>query len=88
MRRELHCASGITPPGLTSSISVTLPKQCPTNTTGAPLQLILSGYTLMFGVLVVTGARLGNDLGHRRIFLLGLAAEEEGAQPVAKPVEA
>jgi MFS family permease len=43
------------------------------NTTGAPLQLILSGYTLMFGVLVVTGARLGNDLGHRRVFLLGLA---------------
>jgi prepilin-type N-terminal cleavage/methylation domain-containing protein len=30
MRREIHCASSITPTGATSSISVTLPSQCPT----------------------------------------------------------
>ena len=30
MRREIHCASAITPTGATSSISVTLPGQCPT----------------------------------------------------------
>jgi prepilin-type N-terminal cleavage/methylation domain-containing protein len=35
MRRELHCASSVTPTGPTSSISVTLPEQCPTNGTGA-----------------------------------------------------
>jgi prepilin-type N-terminal cleavage/methylation domain-containing protein len=29
MRRELHCASGISPAGASSSISVTLPGQCP-----------------------------------------------------------
>jgi prepilin-type N-terminal cleavage/methylation domain-containing protein len=29
MRREIHCASDITPTGLTTSISVTLPAQCP-----------------------------------------------------------
>jgi prepilin-type N-terminal cleavage/methylation domain-containing protein len=29
MRREIHCASAITPTGATSSISVTLPGQCP-----------------------------------------------------------
>jgi prepilin-type N-terminal cleavage/methylation domain-containing protein len=29
MRRELHCASGISPTGASSSISVTLPGQCP-----------------------------------------------------------
>jgi prepilin-type N-terminal cleavage/methylation domain-containing protein len=29
MRREIHCASAITPAGATSSISVTLPSQCP-----------------------------------------------------------
>jgi prepilin-type N-terminal cleavage/methylation domain-containing protein len=29
MRREIHCASAITPTGVTSSISVTLPGQCP-----------------------------------------------------------
>jgi prepilin-type N-terminal cleavage/methylation domain-containing protein len=31
MRREIHCASAITPPGTSSSISVTLPSQCPTS---------------------------------------------------------
>ena len=30
MRREIHCASAITPTGVTNSISVTLPSQCPT----------------------------------------------------------
>jgi MFS family permease len=39
----------------------------------AQLQLIVGMYTLAFGVLVVTGARLGDVLGHRRIFLLGLS---------------
>jgi prepilin-type N-terminal cleavage/methylation domain-containing protein len=29
MRREIHCASAITPTGVSSSISVTLPAQCP-----------------------------------------------------------
>lgn len=30
MRREIHCASAITPTGGSSSITVTLPAQCPT----------------------------------------------------------
>ena len=30
MRREIHCASAITPTGVSNSISVTLPAQCPT----------------------------------------------------------
>jgi prepilin-type N-terminal cleavage/methylation domain-containing protein len=29
MRREIHCSSGITPTGTSSSITVTLPAQCP-----------------------------------------------------------
>jgi prepilin-type N-terminal cleavage/methylation domain-containing protein len=29
MRREIHCASGITPSGAATSITVTLPAQCP-----------------------------------------------------------
>jgi MFS family permease len=41
---------------------------------GAQLQLIVAMYTLAFGALVVTGARLGDVLGHRRIFLLGVTA--------------
>jgi prepilin-type N-terminal cleavage/methylation domain-containing protein len=30
MRREIHCASAVTPTGASSSITVTLPGQCPT----------------------------------------------------------
>jgi prepilin-type N-terminal cleavage/methylation domain-containing protein len=30
MRREIHCSSGITPVGVSSSITVSLPAQCPT----------------------------------------------------------
>ncbi|GLZ78259.1 MFS transporter [Actinorhabdospora filicis] len=43
------------------------------NASGASIQLILSGYTLAFAVLVVTGARLGDDHGQRKMFLIGLA---------------
>jgi MFS family permease len=37
------------------------------------LQAIFAGYTFAFGVLVVTGARLGDDRGHGRMFAAGLA---------------
>jgi MFS family permease len=40
----------------------------------AELQLVVAMYTMAFGALVVTGARLGDVLGRRRAFLLGLAA--------------
>ncbi len=39
---------------------------------GAGLQLIVAGYTITYAVLLVTGARLGDIFGHRRIFLAGL----------------
>lgn len=39
----------------------------------AAIQLTLAGYILAFGVLVVTGARLGDRLGHATAFRLGLA---------------
>ncbi|MDL4818348.1 MFS transporter [Actinomadura opuntiae] len=41
---------------------------------GGALELVVSGYTLTYAVLLVTGARLGEARGHRRMFLLGLAA--------------
>lgn len=37
------------------------------------LQAIFAAYTFTFGVLVVTGARLGDDRGHGKMFLAGLA---------------
>ncbi|MGF7234014.1 MAG: MFS transporter [Frankia sp.] len=36
------------------------------------LQLVVSGYTLAFAALLITGARLGDDYGHRRMYLGGL----------------
>ncbi|MBT2207422.1 MFS transporter [Actinomadura sp. NEAU-AAG7] len=38
------------------------------------LELVISGYTLAYAMLLITGARLGEARGHRRMFLLGLAA--------------
>ncbi len=39
----------------------------------ATLQWITAGYTLAFAVLLIAGARLGDIVGRRRVFLLGLA---------------
>src|SRR5919201_1867103 len=58
-----------------SILTVSMPSlQADLHASGAELQLIVAAYTLAFGALVVTGARLGDVLGQRRAFLLGLAA--------------
>src|SRR5215467_1252380 len=43
------------------------------HTSGAGLQLVIAGYVITYAVLMVTGARLGDIFGHRRMFLSGLA---------------
>jgi EmrB/QacA subfamily drug resistance transporter len=40
---------------------------------GSALQLIISGYTIAYAMVLITGARLGGLTGPRRIFLYGLA---------------
>ncbi|MET9672923.1 MFS transporter [Streptomyces sp. NPDC006482] len=40
---------------------------------GAALQLVVAGYTVSYAVLLITGARLGDLIGHRRTYLGGLA---------------
>ena len=42
------------------------------NASGAGLQLVVAGYTITYAVLLVTGARLGDIVGHRRVFMGGL----------------
>jgi MFS family permease len=39
---------------------------------GATLQLVVAGYTVTYAMLLITGARLGDLRGHRRLFQAGL----------------
>jgi MFS family permease len=39
---------------------------------GAELQLVIAGYTVSYAMLLITGARLGDLIGRRRMFLLGV----------------
>ncbi len=39
---------------------------------GGELQLVVSGYILTYAMLLVTGARLGQMRGYRRMFMIGL----------------
>jgi MFS family permease len=43
------------------------------NASGAGLQLVIAGYTIAYAMLLITGARLGDLLGHRTAFQAGLA---------------
>jgi MFS family permease len=40
---------------------------------GGDIQLVVAGYVLTYAVLLITGARLGDMRGHRRVFLFGTA---------------
>jgi len=41
---------------------------------GAALQLVVAGYLISYAVLLITGARLGDRIGHGRAFRIGLIA--------------
>ena len=40
---------------------------------GAALELVIGGYLVAFAVLIITGARLGQTHGYRRVLLCGIA---------------
>lgn len=41
---------------------------------GAAVQLVVGGYLVAYAVLLITGARLGQTHGYKRLFLLGVVA--------------
>jgi MFS transporter len=42
------------------------------NASGSALQFVVSGYVIAYAMLLITGARLGDIYGYRRLFLIGL----------------
>ncbi|MEU3597872.1 MFS transporter [Streptomyces sp. NPDC006798] len=58
----------------TSAVHVAAPTiRTELGSSGAELQLVVAGYTIAYATLLITGARLGARLGHRRVWLGGLA---------------
>jgi EmrB/QacA subfamily drug resistance transporter len=55
-------------------VNVSLPSiQTSLGATPAELQLVVSGYASAYAVFLITGGRLGDLYGRRRLFLLGMA---------------
>ena len=58
-----------------SIVNVALPSmQTGLHATSGGVQWVVSGYALAFGLVLVTGGRLGDAFGRRHMFLIALAA--------------
>lgn len=61
-------------------VNVALPSiRTDLSATGAELEWIVGGYLLAFAVLMITGGRLGDMLGRRQVFLLGVIGFTAGS---------
>lgn len=59
----------------TAIVNIAVPSvQLDLGASGGEVALVVSGYTLAYAMLLVTGARLGDVRGYRRVFLAGLGA--------------
>lgn len=73
-----------------SIVNVALPSiQRGTGASAGTVQWVVSGYVLTFGLVLVSGGRLGDALGRRRMFLIALAgfvatSAFAGAAPTAE----
>lgn len=73
-----------------SIVNVALPSiQQATGASAGTVQWVISGYVLTFGLVLVSGGRLGDALGRRRMFLIALAgfvamSAFAGAAPTAE----
>ena len=67
-------AGGFLPPVDFFIVNVSLPSiQATLGASPAEVQLIVSGYAASYAVFLITGGRLGDLYGRRRLFLLGMA---------------
>ena len=70
----LLLAGGFMPPVDFFIVNVSLPSiQTTLGASPAELQLVVSGYAAAYAVLLITGGRLGDLYGRRRLFLIGMA---------------
>lgn len=58
----------------TTIVNIAIPSiQANLGTTYATVQWLIAGYSLAFAVLLITGGRMGDVFGYKRLFLIGVA---------------
>src|SRR5262245_4209397 len=61
-------------------VNVALPSiQSDLHATGSQLEWVVGGYLLAFAVLMITGGRLGDMAGRRRLFVIGVVGFTAGS---------
>lgn len=59
----------------TTIVNVAIPSiQEDLGASAAAIEWIVAGYTLAFAVILITGGRLGDSFGRKRLFLIGVPA--------------